>query len=1393
MVDKESPPEPSSAAPEPTPEPGAQEHSAPQAVRSLAASLGSLGSQLTTVVGRLVDRFGGAIIAVLALAILLLGLGSSGLWEPWEMDRADLARNLTTAPEVAVALGPGEGAQGLRVALEDVGRASDLRLRSAPPSTGNKGSASAGQRDVRYALDRARTRAVAGVILDADLLVKADAKAPAWAAAGRKVNEALKYLPNGDVVIALTTPREGGPAAFRDALDRARLRALYSDVAGNYRLPAADEDALTAVIDGTVGGLADGSRLTVVDASAGGPDGAAAVVSPIDGSSVVHFKDRGDSLTVAPLTTWIRAASYTLLGRSEFSTRLPGVLLALLTLLVVYSTASATFGRRAAFFTGLVLATTPLFFAQARNAAGDPALMCALALFMSGLLLRTQDKATDSEPARGWLAQRSGWLIWAGLVVGFLGAGLFAPILFVCCWATLLIATGSAEWRAWRGLAVFGAVCGALALWVGSQSGDGFAGQFRLTHPLFSDGPTAYMKNFDLMVRQVGFGLFPWSPLVVVAIGFSFFYAAREKNRRVLTIALWFAVPSFLLMLVLKDFNRLLWPAAPAAALAVGLMLTQLSRSTVTSRFLAAATLFMMVVLVRESMKSPEPLVGFLAFDPPFAASGALQFPESLKLSGIIGGLALLAAFVGTIAFGGVMSVGQRLSAFFARQLPRNIALGVTMVLLALIWVIWIGGAHGSAASASKVKLLGEGQREFLSAFGSLSEPTVLIAILSGVAVILTAIFHYALKLRSISAAFRPVVALGPAALFSASAGIWGALALVLALSVNYPDGFWGETLTALPSLVGLLAAALVAFAIMRWSASRASGIAAAVAIIALLIATRLIRDAGFTDAWVTGWVALGWIAFTFALMPILLKSPSRFALGAGAFVALTLVAIVVPLLDRYQLVEQVLYPTREPFLVKRVLVGSVRVWFFYILIIGLLLNPFVRTKLGPLLALAKNAERGPAVVTAFSAAAVLIAIGTVLGLHPGLSLHVSQAHVLDAWQDSPGATMDEVYRHGSFGAKTGRDTNFYTADIGEIRDRQSALRVLLGAQDHVARVERPEGTEDAFFPGWSNGNDRDGDGARDHLVISGFATATEGSKVTDSRQSWTPGALRSKVAVDINGRSYRIADNDATSFTVEGGPKNPFGMTSPSRRFYAIDDASAADHRASAPARTRRALLLPTAQLSDINHAFRKLSGGRHLPIADGRSYRVLLATSWLADGEEQQNRIDNHTYTQAEFDALKDPRLERRWGSFDDTIQVVGFKTDKDVGNSGGTIEVTVFYKALKRITKSYKIFMHMDRPGGGGRIHGDHWPLNPTKHSEKNKNCGGCFRTDHWLPGDIVAETFEVDVAQGTKSGDYEVWVGFFTPGSDKRLPVKGFQKGQVKHDGQNRLAVGRFQIR
>jgi hypothetical protein len=615
-------------------------------------------------------------------------------------------------------------------------------------------------------------------------------------------------------------------------------------------------------------------------------------------------------------------------------------------------------------------------------------------------------------------------------------------------------------------------------------------------------------------------------------------------------------------------------------------------------------------------------------------------------------------------------------------------------------------------------------------------------------------------------------------------------------LSVSWPDGYWAETLLH-PALLAVVAGAgLAALAARRLDLPTLDGPLLALGWLGLWLGTRLSRDAELVTwgaAALTAGIALGLGGL---VLPRLQSSVRDWARVGSWLVFGALMAIFAPLVDRWETVEAFLYPDASIGTLEYLLTRSRLTWGLVGLIVFLVLNrrmkrPDDRDTVRALFSLVEHRR-----VAAISAAlaGLVFSVGMLTSFQPAVAFHVSQKHIMDTYRASEGLGLGElgprIFRHGTF-ASTGRaNTNFYTAGIPEVRDKNAALKALLASRDQVLAIETTDGSSSTVVPGWDEANDRDGDGARDHRVLRGTASRVVAGLLTDETAAWSADAHKGSVLVDSRGKTWKISGNTETELTLSGTGIPTFSATRPERNFYTIDADGSKVHGATSEARHRTYMLLPAETFSGINHSYRKISDGEHVPIVDGRSTRVLLAASWLEDGEVQQNRFALHTMSKSDFDALRDPRVHRASTNFDDTIRVLGYRTESETVSRGKKIRLTFYFEALKDMRKSYKIFLHIDQ--SGNRIHGDHWPLN-LKKGEAGKKCVGCFKTEHWLKGDVVMDVFETEVPAATPSGAHEIWLGFFTPGSDKRLKVKDWDKKTVRHDGHNRVRLGKLQVR
>jgi hypothetical protein len=447
------------------------------------------------------------------------------------------------------------------------------------------------------------------------------------------------------------------------------------------------------------------------------------------------------------------------------------------------------------------------------------------------------------------------------------------------------------------------------------------------------------------------------------------------------------------------------------------------------------------------------------------------------------------------------------------------------------------------------------------------------------------------------------------------------------------------------------------------------------------------------------------------------------------------------------------------------------------------------------------------------------------------LSYHVSQKHILETVRvaERDGDWTKRIYQIG-IGKRS--LVNFYTRDIPSVRkqDQTIALRALAGESDQVLPVTYAgqSVTEHRLIRAFSPNNDKEDDGKRDYSADAGMMASvnkTEGSML-DPDKHWQPDQWKGSLLIDSDGWAFKVLSNTENqvvfqregarvnnSKSVKGGSrKSPrFDANVISRNRYVLDSPEATEHGASAMARDRVYFLLPkigqhapaysdSGSFSDLNHQFRKLSGGRQLVVLDDRSSRILLATQQLRDGEKDHNWIRDAVLSSQAFEAkvkageirgVDRKRPEAGIINWDNKLLLLGWSMDRYAVSKGQKLKIRLYFKAMKPLQKSLKIFMHIDR--AGHRIHADHWVL-PVKKGKDGKHCIGCFQTNHWLAGDIVVDTLERDVPIGAPGGTTDIWLGFFNPQGDKRLTVTHWDEKTVHYPGRdNRVRIGSLEVR
>lgn len=227
----------------------------------------------------------------------------------------------------------------------------------------------------------------------------------------------------------------------------------------------------------------------------------------------------------------------------------------------------------------------------------------------------------------------------------------------------------------------------------------------------------------------------------------------------------------------------------------------------------------------------------------------------------------------------------------------------------------------------------------------------------------------------------------------------------------------------------------------------------------------------------------------------------------------------------------------------------------------------------------------------------------------------------------------------------------------------------------------------------------------------------------------------------------------------------------------YRLDESKSSFYAAALPQLTPKAFqekakeserffaLMPRNELSRANTSFRD-SSGRTLPVLDDKSYRILLVSNQLREGEVDLNPINR-----ALVKTLP-PNARQANASWGDDIDLIGWRLDPPQPRPGSPLDIHLFWQAKKKIPHNWQIFIHIDAPGQ--RIHGDHHPVE------------GLYPTQNWAPGDIVHDVHRIVVARTITPAPFTFYVGLYR--GSERKPVTSTNK-----DRDNRANIGSIRVR
>jgi 4-amino-4-deoxy-L-arabinose transferase-like glycosyltransferase len=177
------------------------------------------------------------------------------------------------------------------------------------------------------------------------------------------------------------------------------------------------------------------------------------------------------------------------------------------------------------------------------------------------------------------------------------------------------------------------------------------------------------------------------------------------------------------------------------------------------------------------------------------------------------------------------------------------------------------------------------------------------------------------------------------------------------------------------------------------------------------------------------------------------------------------------------------------------------------------------------------------------------------------------------------------------------------------------------------------------------------------------------------------------------------------------------------------------------------------------------RLVTGKHLHVLPGSNERYTLSSNRIDAGMQDFNPLAENIFKQAP------PISHPVRAEFDEGVAFLGYDLKPEKPNIGGSFELTLYFEALRSVSRNWQVFVHIDGHGHEfHRLNGDHYPLK------------GLFPTNRWLKGDIIRDTIKLDVPIEFTAERYTIYLGLYI-GNRRMKVLPGFPQ-----DGQNRVRAG-----
>ena len=148
-------------------------------------------------------------------------------------------------------------------------------------------------------------------------------------------------------------------------------------------------------------------------------------------------------------------------------------------------------------------------------------------------------------------------------------------------------------------------------------------------------------------------------------------------------------------------------------------------------------------------------------------------------------------------------------------------------------------------------------------------------------------------------------------------------------------------------------------------------------------------------------------------------------------------------------------------------------------------------------------------------------------------------------------------------------------------------------------------------------------------------------------------------------------------------------------------------------------------------------------------------VVTTGLSDPPSRARRFDLDRV----LPSVTRPLSARFYADGAEAIALLGYDIEPEMPLPGETLRLTLYWQSLRPLAGRYTVFTHLVGPDDQLVGQQDNMPLRDTA------------PTTCWIPGEIIADPYDIVIASEATEGTYSLETGFYSFPTGERLPVTG----------------------